>query len=868
MRLWGSRQGRGLPHPKRFALPQCQFSVARCPESLLASRHSMKRPLVPVALLYVGGILLACFIPVPPLLLLASSLSLAALSLAWARVRLVGLCTLVVLTGWTNHALHTAILSPHDLRLILGEQPDIVTVRGAVREAPTQRVYVRGQQESWRTMARIEVAALRRNRQAWQPAAGRMAVTTQGILSTNFFAGQEVEITGVAGRPKIAVAEGTFDYRAYLDHLGIYYTLQAASEQDWRVVASPSKPPLADRFRDWARRALALGMPIEDESLRLEWALALGWKTALTEEVSEPFVQAATYHIFAVDGLRMAIVFGIFFYLFRALRVPRAVSGLVLIPLIWFYVALTGWPASAIRATVMLTVVIIGWALRRPSDLVNSLFAAALIILLWEPRQLFQAGFQLSFFVVLCIILTLPLLRSLGRRLTAPDPLLPDELRPRWQRTLRAPARFVEDLSITSLAAWIGSLPLVAYYFNIVTPVSTPANVLAVPACALVLISNLASLLLAGWFPAAATLFNHAGWFVMEIIRVSSHWFANWPWAYFYVPAPSLFTTGLYYSVLLGVCTGWLFQPRLRAWKLAALAVGLCLWSAQYWQARSVSRLTILPVNGGTAVAFDAPGRSNDLLVDCGATNSVQSLTKPFLRAQGVNRLPALLLTHGDLRHVGGAELVAHLFSVQKLCVSPVRFRSPVYRRILKDYEGKPEKLRTVSRNDQLGDWTVLHPEPGDHFSQADDNALVLSAVIGGQRVLLLSDLGRPGQDALLERTPDLRADIVVTGLPVQHEALSDALLDAIQPRVIIVADSEFPAIERASPKLRERLARRKVPVLYTRATGAATIEWRKGNWEVRTMSGLRIGSRTPILPPDPPPPENSTDAEPADDPE
>jgi len=223
------------------------------------------------------------------------------------------------------------------------EQTDIVTVLRSVRATPTQRVYARGQQESWRTMALVEVTALRRNRKSWQPATGRMAVTTQGVLFTNFFAGQKVEITGVAGRPKIAAAEGTFDYRAYLDRQGIYYTLQAASEQDWRVVGSASQPPLADWFLEWARRALALGMPVEDESLRLEWALALGWKTALTEEVSEPFVQAATYHIFAVDGLRMAIVFGIFFYLFRALRLPRAVSGLVLIPLIWIdvHVSLT-----------------------------------------------------------------------------------------------------------------------------------------------------------------------------------------------------------------------------------------------------------------------------------------------------------------------------------------------------------------------------------------------------------------------------------------------------------------------------------------------------------------------------------------------
>jgi competence protein ComEC len=430
--------------------------------------------------------------------------------------------------------------------------------------------------------------------------------------------------------------------------------------------------------------------------------------------------------------------------------------------------------------------------------------------------------------------------------LTAPDPLLPEELRPRWRRVVRVPAEYLGDLSLTSLAAWIGSLPLVAYYFHIITPVSAPANVLAVPLCALVLISNLASLLLAGWFPAAAELFNHAGWFLMECIRVSSHWFAKWPGAYFYVSEPTPLTTGLYYAVLLALLTGWLFQPTLRAWRIAALSTGLCIWSCACWQAHSVTRLTTLPLNGGMGIYFNAPGRANDLLIDCGATNAVQSVTKPFLRAQGVNGLPALVLTHGDLRHVGGAELVTELFSVGKLCASPVRFRSPVYRRILQDYSRSPEKLRTVSRDDQLGRWTVLHPAPGDRFSQADDSALVLSAVIGGQRVLLLSDLGRHGQDALLERTPDLRADIVVTGQPVQLEAIGDALLDAIQPRLIIVADSDFPAAERAKPKLQERLARRRVPVIYTRKTGAATIEWRGHDWELRTMSGVRISSRNP----------------------
>jgi competence protein ComEC len=804
----------------------------------------MKRPLLPIALLYVSGILAACLLSPPPSLLLASSLSLALACPLWARARPLLLATLIVATGWTNTTLHTAILSPHDLRRVVGSEPALVTVRGVLHETPSLRVFEQDENSSWRTLARVDVSALCVDKQQWQPATGRLAVTSPGML-TNLFASQAVEVFGVMALPKIAVAEGTFDYRAYLEQLGIYYQLKTASPQDWRLLSSPPAPPLADRFRNWARQALARGLPAEDESLRLEWALTLGWKPALTEEVCEPFVRAATYHIFAVDGLRMAIIFGIFFGLLRALAVPRPLCGAILLPLIWFYVALTNWPASAIRATVMLTVIIVGWVLNRPSDLLNSLFAAALIILVWQPQQLFQAGFQLSFFVVLCLILMLPPLYELVDRLTPSKPLLPERLRRHWPPFVRVPARYVGEVLLTSFAAWVGSLPLVAYYFNIITPVSTPANLLAVPLCALVLISNLSSLLLASWFPAASELFNHAGWFLMECIRITSHWFARGPGAYFYVPAPNWFAIGLYYAVLLALVTGWLFRPALRRWKFGALALAVSAWGWTCWQNQATTRLTVLPVNGGMAIYHDTQGSRNDLLVDTGPTNCVQFTLKPFLRAQGVNRLPRLVLTHGDVHHVGGAIPLVEVFTAGQVCASPARPRSPAYRKSLDFFNQNPGLVQVISRTNQLGDWTVLHPDAADHFPRADDNAIVLAAAFNRTRILLLSDLGRAGQDALLERVPDLQADIVVTGLPSVGEPLCDTLLDAIQPKVIIVADSEFPASERARPELRERLESRKVPVIYTRFQGATTIELRAKKWEVRTMNGFKLSGRT-----------------------
>ena len=593
--------------------------------------------------------------------------------------------------------------------------------------------------------------------------------------------------------------------------------------------------PLADRFRVWARQALALGAPGEDESLQLEWALTLGDKTVMTEEVSEPFVRAATYHIFAVDGLRMAIIFGIFFSLFRVLGLPRAGCGLLLLPLIWFYTALTGWPASAIRATVMLSVIIVGWVLKRPSELLNSLYAAALIILIWDPQQLFLAGFQLSFLVVLCIILMMPAFETAGRWLLRSDPLLPDSLRPRWRKFFDPPAHFLLDLLLVSLAAWLGSIPLAAEYFHIFTPVSGPANVVAVPLCALVLASNFLSLLLAGWLPGGAEIFNHVGWFLMECIRISSRWFEHWPAAYYYVSAPSLGSSIFYYALLLGVFTGWLFEARWRILKISALVLGTTLWLLQWHSDHALFKLTVLPLNGGSAIYFDAPGSANDLLVDCGSTNSVESVMKPFLRAQGANHLPRVALTHGDLRHVGGVKRLDELFPIGELNTSAVRFRSAAYRSAREEFA---TRRREANRGDSLGGWTVLHPEADEHFTEADNSALVLRGNFGGTRILLLSDLGRPGQAALLQRTPELRAEIVVACLPEQGEPLGEALLDAIRPELIIISDSEFPAIKRANSKLRERLLQRGVPVIFTRDTGAVTISLRGNQWHVSTPDG------------------------------
>ena len=209
-------------------------------------------------------------------------------------------------------------------------------------------------------------------------------------------------------------------------------------------------------------------------------------------------------------------------------------------------------------------------------------------------------------------------------------------------------------------------------------------------------------------------------------------------------------------------------------------------------------------------MAAAARNHSDDLLVDCGNAESAQSTLKDFLHTDGVNRLPQLILTTGEVRNSGGAVALDQIFGIGKLWTSQVDFHSSRYHETVAAFEHPTARHCLAKRGDNIGDWSVLFPDADTAVSgsRADDNALVLIGTIHHTRILLLSDLGRAGQDRLLSlaTTNELRADVVVSGLPANGEPLCEELISAIQPRAIIIADSEFPAQRRASPALRARL--------------------------------------------------------------
>jgi ComEC/Rec2-related protein len=792
-----------------------------------------------VALCFAGGVVLGQWAHPPLAALFGAALAAGLAAMFWRNGRIFLLGALLLLAGWTNLERHTAVVSPRDLRLLPGPAPEDVKLRGVICASPTPRIFERGAKEFWHTGTLLQATEICREGH-WQPAWGKVIAGTSGVLDSNFFNGRSVEVSGILRPPRGPLADGLMNPRQYYQLQEVHFQLQADSTNAWLAVGPAQGLPLPERFSAWARRTLALGMPQEDQALRLMWTLALDWKAPLTENVEEPFMRAGTFHIFAVDGLRIGLLAAIGIGLLRALQIPRAVCGLVVVPVIWFYAGLTGWPASAVRAAIMMSIVIGGWAVKRPGDLLNSLFAAALIILVWDPQQLFQAGFQLSFLIVLCIgLLALPMRRFLYAHFFPPDKFVPDEVRAAWQVWGEALRRRGIDAFVMSLAAFLGSLPLTAFYFHLFTPVGVPANMVVVPLTALALMSCMASLLTGGCFPALAVLFNHAAWFWMKCIIAVSQWSAHWTLGNWHVAAPRPMTFVWYYAVLLAVFTGWIFRVRRQRLVWAGLVLVSALWLADWAWQRGTARLDVLALRGASAVFAAGSGTNRDLLADCGNAESAEGIVRPFLYARGVNRLDNFCLTAGYQQSVGGAEIVLTNFAPAAVFAGPARVRSPAYRHVEAELARAPGLCRIVRDGDALDGWSVLYPGAEDQLPAADEVSLALQRNIRGHSILLLSALAREGQILLMNRHPELRAEIVVAGLPSRDEPLIEPLLDMLRPKLIIIADSEQPANRAAPAKLRERLAqRRDARVLYCRDTGSLTLLIRRNGWEVRDAGG------------------------------
>lgn len=255
-------------------------------------------------------------------------------------------------------------------------------------------------------------------------------------------------------------------------------------------------------------------------------AMALGDKSQLTKDLRETYAVTGASHVLALSGLHLGIIYTLLSLLLNRRR-WQIVSQVVIIVCIWLFVFLVGMSASVVRSAVMLTVYGLLSLGHRDKMSVNTLAFAAIVMLLFNPRSLFDIGFQLSFMAVLSILLYYPLFEGVWSR-----PFLLNHRAFKWVWTMLA----------VSCAAQIGVAPLIAYYFGRFSNYFLLTNFIVVPAATLILYLLLVVLLI----PAFAYLLIY----IVKTLNLLLLWMATLPGASIEGLHPTLLQVSMVYVIM------------------------------------------------------------------------------------------------------------------------------------------------------------------------------------------------------------------------------------------------------------------------------------------------------------------------------
>ncbi len=287
----------------------------------------------------------------------------------------------------------------------------------------------------------------------WKKIDGGIVVSSSFNLKLS--AGDRVILVGKPSAVSEARNPGDFDLKSYYELSGIAGRIYVKNKSDVvdvshgitfnfvRDIIEPVRNSLRDRISRF----------MSGDEAELAKAIIVGERAGISKEINEQFVNAGTVHILAVAGLHVGFLTGMLMIILSLLRIPRRLRFFVIAPFLILYAFVVGMMPSVTRAVIMALIILFGLFLQRRPQIFNSLGFAALVILTFSPSQLFTPGFQLSFAAVMSIAFFHQKIFALANK--------------SHQNLVERPLiSSIVSLSILTIAATIGTVPLTAYYFN------------------------------------------------------------------------------------------------------------------------------------------------------------------------------------------------------------------------------------------------------------------------------------------------------------------------------------------------------------------------------------------------------------------
>jgi competence protein ComEC len=669
----------------------------------------------------------------------------------------------------------------------------------------------------------------------WIPADGGVVVSVGGgaaaARALEWRRGRTLEAPITFRRPARYLNDGVGDFEraAALDGITLLGSIKSALVVDLLrpgTFASERAADVRDYVRQQVRRRVE---PHSALSAAIVSAVLIGDRSGLPDDIRERLQAAGTYHVIAISGGNIAILTALLFAVLVPIGLVGRGASLATLLLLVAYAAIVTAGPSVWRATLVAIAYLFARLLDHRTPPWQAMALAGALLAIIEPLDVRNAGFLLTFGA------TAALLHVVGRGAVGPPKVA-------WL-----------TMSIASSAAVeIALLPVMAETFSRVSVAGLVLNVVAVPAMAVVQIAGLVVVMASH----LETIGRIAGWSAhlgSTAIVSSARLVDAAPWLAFRVPPPAPLVVVAYYVGL-----GALIASRrtvARAVSAFALVVAALTIVSGFRIADDIRglRLTMVDVGQGEAMVLQIAG-GHTVMVDSGGApfgsggfDIGTRVVEPALWTRGVSSLGALLFTHGDPDHIGGAMPLIQDFRPaavwQGVPVPRARSLQQVLARATA--AGIPIEERRAGEQFSLGAARVfvLHPSAPDWERQRvrNDDSVVLEVVYGDLALLLTGDIGADVERQIVPALLPAKTRILKVAHHGSRTSTSQALLDAWHPQIALISCGRDNAFGHPAPEVVARLESIGARIYRTDRDGEITLATDGQHVVVRTFTGKEL---------------------------
>ena len=548
-------------------------------------------------------------------------------------------------------------------------------------------------------------------------------------------------------------------------------------------------------------------------------ALTIGDQRAVAQDQWQLYNRTGVSHLLSISGLHVTlfatIVGGLAYWLWRCsqwltTRLPARKASALLGALAAFgYVLLAGFEVPAQRTLYMLSVGAIGLWIGRPGTAYTVLLWALFVVLLLDPWAVLAAGFWLSFGAVALLMYV-----SVGR-------LEPDG-RGHW-----LPAAGRAQWAIT-----VGMIPLMLALFQQVSLIAPLANAFAIPLVSMIVVPMALTWLLVPWDVILIGAHQLFAWVVLALEWLNALPAAVWVQ---HAPSPWMVVAGAIGVLLLLAPRGLHIRLLGTVWLLPLFVVlPLRPEHGALW-------LEFLDVGQGLAVVVRT--RSHTLLYDTGPrfndlADAGNRVIGPYLRAHGIRELDAMIVTHVDADHSGGA-----LSLLQTVPVDWLTSSMPEDNRIVVA-RSNANKFHTPCHAGQIWDWDgvrfeVLHPRRESYFNpklKSNDRGCVLKITSAHGAVLLTADIEARSEAELLAYQADaLSSDVMLVPHHGSKTSSTAAFIAAVRPKLAVATAGYRNRLGHPRPEVLARYKEMGIRLLRSDHDGAIEVRFDGGEAKIRS---------------------------------